>query len=108
MRRAVAAALAGVVVACGCAGRGWLGGEDRVARGERLFVQRGCNGCHTVGVVGTPIGPPLEHIGRAHDEDWLVAWLEDPAAQRPRAHMPRIAFAPDEAKALATYLATLR
>jgi cbb3-type cytochrome oxidase cytochrome c subunit len=108
MKRAVAAALVGVVVGGGCAGRGWLGGDDRVARGERLFVQKGCNGCHTIGVVGTPIGPPLEHIGSAHDERWLVAWLQDPAAQRPRAHMPRIAFARDEAEPLAAYLATLR
>jgi cytochrome c1 len=34
--------------------------------------------------------------------------LRDPAAQKPTAHMPRLALQEDEIRALAAYLATLR
>jgi cbb3-type cytochrome oxidase cytochrome c subunit len=79
-----------------------------VVDGETLFVRHGCNGCHTIGVTGTPIGPPLDRVGREHDAAYFVRWLHDPTAQKPKAHMPPIAMPEDEARALASYLASLR
>jgi cytochrome c2 len=103
------AALAGILMlAAACAPHGTSCGGDDVERGRRLFVRHGCNGCHTIGVTGTPIGPPLDGIGRTHDRAWLEAWLHDPTNQRPLTHMPRIALPDDEAHALAAYLAALR
>jgi cytochrome c oxidase subunit 2 len=80
-----------------------------VLRGERLFTEQGCYGCHTVGKFGTEgIAPDLSHVGGKYDVGHLTKWLEDPASQRPTAHMPKIGLSGAEAKALAAYLGSLR
>ena len=77
-------------------------------RGERLFFEQGCFGCHTVGKVGTPIGPDLSQVGEKHPPSYLVGWLRDPAMQKPKAHMPKIELNEDEIRALAAHLSALR
>lgn len=76
--------------------------------GEKVFFDQGCHGCHTVGKVGTPIGPDLSRIGGKHSRAYLVGWLQDPTMQKPRAHMPRIQLSTAEIERLATYLSELR
>jgi mono/diheme cytochrome c family protein len=76
--------------------------------GEKVFFDQGCHGCHTVGKAGTPIGPDLSRIGSKRSREYLVGWLKDPAAQAPRAHMPRIRLSNAEIARLATYLSELR
>jgi len=78
-----------------------------VARGERVFVEQGCNGCHTVGKTGTPIGPDLSHIGSKYPETYLQRWLSGPQEQKPTAHMPKIDLSEPDIRALAAYLASL-
>jgi cytochrome c2 len=83
-------------------------GQDRaIVRGTQLFMDHGCYGCHTVGAVGTSIGPDLTRVGARYDTACLAEWLRDPARQRP-AHMPRIAMDGRDVQALAAYLASLR
>jgi mono/diheme cytochrome c family protein len=80
-----------------------------VIRGEGLFKEQGCYGCHTVGKFGTQgIAADLSHVGAKHDVGYLTKWLKDPASQQPTAHMPKIGLSDDEAKALAAYLGSLR
>jgi len=80
-----------------------------VLKGEGLFKEHGCYGCHTVGKFGTQgIAPDLSHVGAKHDVGYLTRWLKDPESQRPTAHMPKIGLSDDEAKALAAYLGSLR
>ena len=80
-----------------------------VLKGEGLFKEQGCYGCHTVGKFGTQgIAADLSHVGAKHDVGYLTKWLKDPASQRPTAHMPKIGLSDDEAKALAAYLGSLR
>ena len=76
--------------------------------GEKVFYDQGCHGCHTVGKAGTPIGPDLSRIGAKRSRAYLVGWLKDPAAQAPRAHMPRIRLSKAEIERLATYLSDLK
>jgi mono/diheme cytochrome c family protein len=76
--------------------------------GERLFKEHGCYGCHTVGKFGTPIGPDLSKVGAKHDLAYLTKWLQDPASQKPTAHMPKIQLREREARALAAYLRAQR
>jgi cbb3-type cytochrome oxidase cytochrome c subunit len=76
--------------------------------GEQVFYDQGCHGCHTVGKAGTPIGPDLSRIGAKRSRAYLVGWLKDPAAQAPRAHMPRIRLSKAEIERLATYLSDLK
>jgi mono/diheme cytochrome c family protein len=85
-------------------------GQDSslVVQGQRVFNDQGCYGCHTTGKSGTPIASDLSTIGSKHSEGYLRAWLKDPKAQRPGAHMPKLELTEDEMRALAAYLASLR
>jgi cytochrome c oxidase subunit 2 len=76
--------------------------------GRNVFFLHGCYGCHRLGQAGTPIAHDLSHIGRKYTQAELVQWLRDPVAQKPTAHMPRIALTEDEIRSLAHYLSSLR
>lgn len=79
-----------------------------VARGQSVFKDQGCYGCHTVGKTGTPIATDLSQIGTRHDQAYLGAWLRDPAQQKPRQHMPKLKLTEAEVQALTAYLGSLR
>lgn len=78
-----------------------------VARGQQLFTDNGCYGCHTIGAAGTPIAPDLRRTAARYPEATLARWLRDPAAQEPTRHMPNLQLSEAEANALAAYLASL-
>ena len=85
--------------------------QDRaalIARGQKLFTDQGCYGCHTVGKVGTPIASDLSRVGFKYHEAYLLQWLRNPATQKPTAHMPKIAMTETEARALTAWLASLQ
>jgi ubiquinol-cytochrome c reductase cytochrome b subunit len=82
--------------------------EALVRRGQALFAEKGCYGCHTIGVAGTPIAPDLSRVGARYPEPALARWLRDPAAQEPTRHMPKLEMSEMEASALAAFLSTLR
>ncbi|MDR7521165.1 MAG: cytochrome c [Armatimonadota bacterium] len=67
----VALVLAVLLAAVGCSrgsGPGPQAGTPQVRgdpeRGEQLFGEKGCIGCHTVGGVGGQVGPNLTEVGR--------------------------------------------
>jgi mono/diheme cytochrome c family protein len=82
--------------------------RELAKRGEQVFKDQGCYGCHTVGKMGTPIAPDLAKIGARRDRAYLARWLSDPASQRPTAHMPKLQLSEPEVAALAAYLSSLR
>jgi mono/diheme cytochrome c family protein len=82
--------------------------EALVAEGRRLYADKGCYGCHTVGAAGTPIAPDLGRAAARYGEAALGRWLRDPAAQAPTRHMPNLQLSEGEASALAAYLASLK
>ncbi|HWC04578.1 MAG TPA: cytochrome c [Methylomirabilota bacterium] len=84
------------------------GREGLVTRGQQLFRDKGCYGCHTIGVAGTPIAPDLRRAASRYPEAALARWLRDPSAQEPTRHMPNLELSEAEASALAAYLASLR
>ena len=81
--------------------------EALVTQGRRLFTEKGCYGCHTIGAAGTPIAPDLRRAVARYSEATLTRWLRDPAAQEPTRHMPNLHLSEAEARALAAYLASL-
>ena len=99
----VAAVLLGVVVLSAAAQE-----RGAVEQGRQVFKDQGCYGCHMVEKFGTPIGPDLSHVGAKHNVAYLTRWLEDPASQKPTAHMPKIELSKAEVASLAAYLASLR
>ena len=85
-----------------------VGQEGPRERGKQLFTEQGCYGCHMIEKYGTPIATDLSHIGSKYNVEGLTLWLKDPAAQKPTAHMPKIAMPESDAQALAAYLGSLR
>lgn len=82
--------------------------DTRIEDGRRAFVAQGCHGCHTVGALGTPIGPALSHVGAKYSEAYLRRWLRDPAQQRPHQHMPKLELTEAQIDVLAAFLASLK
>jgi len=82
--------------------------ENLVLRGNALFFEQGCHGCHTLGAAGTRIAPDLTHIGSRLSEADLALRLRDPRLHREVARMPKIDLSPDEIRALVAYLSALR
>ena len=82
--------------------------QDPVEQGRRYFMDSGCYGCHTVGKMGTPIGPDLSKVGTKYSHAYIERWLRDPSAQRPNAHMPALELTEQQVKSLAAFLSSLR
>jgi mono/diheme cytochrome c family protein len=78
-----------------------------VERGAVAFREGGCFSCHTIGKVGTPLGPDLSHIGSKYPAEYMARWLRDPALQRPNAHMPVLELTEAQVRVLAAYLESL-
>jgi mono/diheme cytochrome c family protein len=119
-RRVWVAALTGALLFALVGGL-WLGGAipsvqaqaaadheaSAAARGEALFVAKGCITCHYHGklqnstIIG--IGPDLSHYkGSA---EFLYLWLADPPSVKPNTQMPNLGLHAAEIDALATFLA---
>lgn len=80
-------------------------GAPRVAAGRRLFFERACYTCHTVGGLSYgSIGPELTEVGRKRRAAYLLGKIADPRATNPTSTMPRQDLTPDERLALATFL----
>lgn len=89
-----------------------LEGAPVAARGETLFVDLGCHGCHLadgyedlakVNAVSI-IGPSLRRIGAKADHAWMVRWITNPHLYRPRTRMPNFMFTPEQAEKITAYL----
>jgi len=85
-----------------------IGDAPSLAKGEYLFEQLGCHGCHLVSDYDGlgDVGPSLRRISAKVDPQWMVGWIHDPYAFRPRTKMPNFEFSDAQAKAAAAYLWT--
>jgi cytochrome c oxidase subunit II len=113
----------------------WVAGQKRdapratagtaAAAGEQLFIQRGCNGCHSIS--GLPqangkIGPNLTHLysrkvfaGAIFDltDANMRKWLRNPPAEKPMMPddgmgMPDLGLSEEDITNLMAYLKTLK
>jgi cytochrome c2 len=78
-----------------------------VRRGEQLYRQLGCVGCHQVHTVGGYVGPDLSNAGRRLRPGWTAAWLMAPGRYKPGTLQPDYALTAADARALTAYLASL-
>src|SRR3989454_466384 len=91
---------------------GHLEGADTIARGEKLFVDLGCHGCHLTegyedlakrgGV--SAIAPSLRRVGAKLDHAWMVRWIKNPHEFRPRTRMPNFMFDDEQALRIAAFV----
>ena len=77
-----------------------------IARGEQLFMQLGCTGCHLAEGYGTAkkIGPYLRRVAAKTDPAWMVEWVTNPHEFRPHTRMPNFFFKKDQGRAIVAYL----
>jgi cytochrome c oxidase subunit II len=85
-------------------------------QGEKLFLTKGCVGCHALNAVDAPkglIGPNLANVGARsyigagsfkNTDETLARWIQNPQAMKKGVLMPNLGVKPDEAKALVAYL----
>ncbi len=97
-------------------------GSDKVQRGKKQFVEKGCRGCHKVNGVGGVLGKALDGIGtqpRAYfpmryvqgDKTaytWLKEHFDDPRAIVPESEMRIVLLKDEDADLLTTYILTIR
>jgi len=96
-------------------------GYEKLARGEQLFMERGCMGCHKLDGVGGVLGKALDGIGSQpkhyfslkHVEGdrttyaWLYEHFIDPRKIIPDSDM-RVVLTDEEAELLTTYALSIR
>src|SRR3989442_15937073 len=88
------------------------------AEGKGIFARSACVGCHTIRGVSTgTLGPDLTTFGSRgtlaagilpNTVETVTAWLKNPPALKPGAKMPALGLTDDQARALATYLLSLK
>jgi cytochrome c2 len=78
-----------------------------VRRGEQLYRQLGCVGCHQLGTLGGYVGPDLSNTGRRLRPGWTAAWLAAPQGFKPGTLQPDYGLSATDARALTAYLSTL-
>lgn len=83
-----------------------LEGTGVAARGERLFQEMGCHGCHLAYGYEhlKKVGPSLTRVAAKASPEWMVEWIADPQAFRPRTRMPNFKLGVAEAEAITAYL----
>lgn len=79
-----------------------------LARGEDLFGEKGCDGCHTYGarhITGMdPMAPDLANTRERMAPDAIAAWIKDPKSLSSGATMPTLGLSEPDAIALRDYI----
>jgi cytochrome c oxidase subunit 2 len=91
-------------------------GDPLYATGEKLFMTKGCVGCHSLVAYQAPqgmVGPNLANVGartyiaagtlKNNDEN-LAHWIMNPQGIKQGVLMPNLGVKPEEAKALVAFL----
>ena len=73
--------------------------------GQKLFNERGCTVCHSVGEPSKGPGPELTQVAYQRSAEWLGAWLADPQKIKKDTIMPKPTWkSPEERDAVIEYL----
>jgi cytochrome c2 len=76
-------------------------------RGQELYRQLGCQGCHQLGAQGGYVGPELSATGGRLKPGWIAAWLTSPQTYKPGTLQPDYALPSLDTRALTAYLSSL-
>jgi cytochrome c2 len=72
--------------------------------GKKLFTDKGCFVCHSVGEPSKGPGPELTQVAYQRDPTWLRAWLADPQKIKKGTIMPKVAWNSAEMDSVIDYL----
>lgn len=73
--------------------------QGDVARGEQVFRESGCAGCHSIesrGIAANDFAPDLGGTGSKINPKWLFDWIINPSHHDPETQMPRLRIEQDE------------
>jgi len=94
--------------------------DPLVAQGQKLFLMKGCVGCHSLVALNAPkglLGPNLANVGARtyiaagtlpNNDENLAHWIRFPQDVKHGVLMPNLGVSEDEAKALVAFLRTHR
>lgn len=82
--------------------------DPLAAKGKTIFEAQSCNACHGDGGAGTAAGPALVGVATKFPPDQLAELLLHPTVKMTAGGMPPVDVAPENLKALITYLESLR
>jgi mono/diheme cytochrome c family protein len=77
---------------------------DEVARGQRVYQEKGCVACHQIGIEGGAVGPNLTNVSERLTSGYLLARMEEPRAFRPEIVEPKYQLTDEELLALTSFL----
>jgi mono/diheme cytochrome c family protein len=78
-----------------------------IGRGEQLYRQLGCVGCHQLDQQGGYVGPDLSNTGKRLRPGWTAAWLLAPGREKPGTLQPDYGLSAADARVLTAYLSGL-
>ncbi len=76
-------------------------------RGQELYAQLGCAGCHQIGMQGGYVGPDLSNSGSRLKPGWVAAWLKTPERYKPDTLQPDYGLSDADVRALTAYVCSL-
>jgi cytochrome c oxidase subunit II len=93
--------------------------DSMAARGKDVFTSQSCASCHTVRGTSADgkVGPDLTHFGSRrtigagsvpNNPGWLGGWISDSQTIKPGNHMPPQPLAPEDLRAVISYLEGLK
>jgi mono/diheme cytochrome c family protein len=75
-----------------------------LARGQQVFEESGCRGCHKLGGSGGVIGPALDKVGARHSPEWLREHFLTPGTVTPGSAMPPQRFSDPDLEAITLFM----
>ena len=84
------------------------------AAGQKLFTDHKCNTCHSIDSqkvvkkMASSKAPDLSTVGDERNSEWIVKWLNKEEALDGKKHPSTWSGKPEEQKALADWLASLK
>ena len=79
-------------------------GAPELARGQQVFEESGCRGCHKLGGVGGLVGPELDKVGARRSPRWLKEHFLSPGTVTPGSGMPPQKLSEADLDAITLYM----
>ncbi len=76
----------------------------QLARGQAVFEESGCIGCHKLHGIGGVIAPELDRVGANRSPEWLLRHFKNPSAVTPGSAMPPVKGTDADLQALTLYV----
>ena len=83
--------------------------DPAVGRGQAVFAQFGCAGCHRIHGAGGAVGPDLSFVGETRPErEWHLKHFRDPQSVSPGSFMPKFPLSEPQLNDLTSYILSLK